>query len=310
MIKSIEATGRTKDDAIESALKTLGLSIDDVSLEILDMGKTGFLGFGAVPARVRVSYEAPGEEPQPEPVPEPEKKPEPKREKPEKKAEKKPEKKAEKPEPAKAQVSAPAEGEKNDKTAEVETFLAGLFERMNVEAEAKAVYDPAEKTVSVELVGARVGALIGRRGETLDAIQHLTNYVINNGENERIRVNVDAENYRAKRVDALSGLARKTAAKVVKYRRNMTLEPMNAYERHVIHTALQGFNGVTTYSTGTEPNRRVVVAYDRTQRAEPEAERPRSQKERPARSSAPRPQPEVPEAPAQPSKDKITREWC
>ncbi|MBQ5503710.1 MAG: KH domain-containing protein, partial [Oscillospiraceae bacterium] len=224
---------------------------------------------------------------------------------------KKPEKRAEKPAPAPVKAEEkPLEGEKNEKTAEVESFLSGLFEKMNVEAEAAAVYDPAEKTVSVELTGARVGALIGRRGETLDAIQHLTNYVINNGENERIRVNVDAENYRAKRVDALSGLARKTAAKVVKYRRNMTLEPMNAYERHVIHTALQGFSGVTTYSTGTEPNRRVVVAYDRTQKAEAEAERPRERRDRAPRASAPRPQPEVPEAPAQPSKDKITREWC
>ena len=116
------------------------------------------------------------------------------------------------------------------------------------------------------LEGPKLGALIGHRGETLDAIQQLTNYAVNRGRTHRVRIHIDAENYRAKREESLKRLATKVAAKVVKYRRNITLEPMNAYERHVIHAALQDVKGVTTYSIGTEPNRRVVVAYDRESR--------------------------------------------
>ena len=115
----------------------------------------------------------------------------------------------------------------------------------------------------VELVGEDLGALIGRRGETLDAIQQLTSYAVNRGQSKRVRIHVDAEGYRAKREESLQRLARKVAGKVVKYRRNVMLEPMNAYERHVIHTALQDYPDVTTYSTGTEPNRRTVVAYSK-----------------------------------------------
>ena len=120
-----------------------------------------------------------------------------------------------------------------------------------------------EDAYLVELVGENLGMLIGRRGDTLDAIQHLTNYAVNRGSSKRIRVNVDAESYRAKREESLQRLARKVGNKVVKYRRNITLEPMNAYERHVIHAALQDMQDVTTFSTGTEPNRRIVVAYSR-----------------------------------------------
>ena len=105
--------------------------------------------------------------------------------------------------------------------------------------------------------------LIGHRGETLDAIQQLTNYAVNTGADKRIRVQMDAENYRAKREQSLESLANKVAGKVLKYRRSVTLEPMNAYERHVIHAALQEMDNITTHSTGTEPNRRVVIEYVR-----------------------------------------------
>ena len=118
---------------------------------------------------------------------------------------------------------------------------------------------------SVVLEGQKLGQLIGRRGETLDAIQQLTNYAVNRGRTHRVRIHIDAEHYRAKREESLQRLARKVAGKVVKYRRSVTLEPMNAYERHVIHAALQDVPGVTTYSVGTEPNRRVVVSYARAQ---------------------------------------------
>jgi len=118
-----------------------------------------------------------------------------------------------------------------------------------------------ENTIYVNLTGEKLGMLIGRRGETLDAIQHIANYAMNRVSEKHVHISVDAENYRSKREESLQRLAEKVAAKVLKYRKNMTLEPMNSYERHVIHTALQDYEGVSTFSTGTEPNRRIVVAF-------------------------------------------------
>ena len=177
--------------------------------------------------------------------------------------EKKPEAKpVEKP----AEPSAPSAAAcDNDDARRITQFLAGLLEHMECKAEIK-VYEEEKNRYKVILEGQRLGALIGRRGETLDAIQQLTNYAVNSGRDKRLRIHVDAENYRAKREQSLESLAHKVAGKVLKYRRSVTLEPMNAYERHVIHAALQDKAGVTTYSVGTEPNRRVVVAYDRGNR--------------------------------------------
>ena len=151
----------------------------------------------------------------------------------------------------------PASGEKAE---QIERFLTGLMEHHGQRRKPRL---HRAGTASMWLVGDNAGALIGRRGETLDAIQQLTNYSVNRGQNKRVRIHLDAENYRAKREKTLERLARKTAGKALKYHRNMTLEPMNAYERHVIHAALQDYEGVTTYSTGSEPNRRVVVACER-----------------------------------------------
>ncbi len=151
----------------------------------------------------------------------------------------------------------------DDAAAErIRTFLVGLLQHMDSPAEVK-VYEVEKGRYKVILEGDKLGQLIGRRGETLDAIQQLTSYAVNDKGAGRVRVQVDAENYRAKREASLESLANKVAAKVTKYRRSVTLEPMNAYERHVIHAALQEVHGVTTYSIGSEPNRRVVVAYDR-----------------------------------------------
>ena len=170
-----------------------------------------------------------------------------------------------KPTPAPKKEAAPTvdNGEEVDdeKAQAIKKFLHGLLEQMECPAEVR-VYLPEKGRYKVILEGANLGALIGRRGETLDAIQQLTSYSVNRT-GGRVRVQLDAENYREKREQSLQHLAKKVAGKVVKYRRSVTLEPMNAYERHVIHTALQEVPGVTTYSTGTEPNRRVIVAYDR-----------------------------------------------
>ena len=149
----------------------------------------------------------------------------------------------------------------DEKAQAIRTFLTGLLKQMDSSAVIK-VYQPEKGRYKVYLEGENLGALIGRRGETLDAIQQLTSYAVNRT-GGRVRVQLDAEGYREKREQSLQHLAQKVAAKVVKYRRSVTLEPMNAYERHVIHTALQEVPGVTTYSTGVDPNRRVIVAYDR-----------------------------------------------
>lgn len=278
MIKFIDMTGKTGDEAIRRALEQLGLERDDVSVEILERAKSGFLGIGGSPATVRVSYD----DGQPEPV-----KPEPKSAAP--KAEKKPvycaevlqkevrarekqereakrgERRAEpKAEKAPHEPAVLGEEIRDEKSEQIRTFLSGLLEHMDAKAEVK-VYEVEKNRYKVILEGEKLGALIGRRGETLDAIQQLTNYSINRGgESKRARVQIDAENYREKREESLERLAQKVAGKVVKYRRNVTLEPMNAYERHVIHTALQDTQYITTFSIGTEPNRRVVVSYDRT----------------------------------------------
>ena len=272
----IDVTGKTEEEAIRKALAQLGMDRDDVSVEILERAKSGFLGIGSHDARVRVTYgpeEAPMEEPAPLPV------------KPVKKAEEKPVKKADKPVKAaqpkaveeKPVVEKPAEEVKpapceeslpicgDDNAKRIAAFLTGLLQQMDSVAQVK-VYETEKGRYKAILEGEKLGALIGRRGETLDAIQQLTNYAVNSGADKRIRIHVDAENYRAKREQSLESLARKVAAKVTKYRRSVTLEPMNAYERHVIHSALQEVAGVTTYSIGSEPNRRVVVAYDRDKR--------------------------------------------
>lgn len=261
----IDVTGKTEEEAIRKALQQLQMDRDDVSVEILERAKSGFLGIGSSPARVRVTYgqqepEAPAAPVQPEKKPE--KKPEPKPQQP------KPQK-AEAPKAAPKAAEAPAapvqESCQDDNARCITEFLTGLLEHMDSPAQVQ-VTETEKGRYSVVLEGQKLGQLIGRRGETLDAIQQLTNYAVNSGREKRIRVHVDAENYRAKREQSLESLARKVAGKVTKYRRSVTLEPMNAYERHVIHAALQDVPGVNTYSIGTEPNRRVVVSYDRDKR--------------------------------------------
>lgn len=263
MLKWIETTGKTERDALNKALKELGLEDDDVSIEVITRAKTGFLGIGSCPAKIRVTYEVP-DEPAPvveEPAAEPEAPAEVAVE-PTPAAELTPAPAVE-PEPAEAPAEAPVMEAEPERKEKIETFLTGLLERLEVPAEIKLQVNEAG-IYQVELVGKNLGALIGRRGETLDAIQQLTNYAVNRGQSKRIRIHIDAENYRAKREESLQRLARKTAGKALKYRRNMMLEPMNAYERHVIHAALQSYNpAISTYSTGTEPNRRIVVVFDK-----------------------------------------------
>lgn len=237
MLKTLEKSGKTEEAAIAAALEELGLDRDDVSVEIVERAKSGFLGIGASPAVIRVQYEAPDEETEQEAAPaEPE-----------------------------ASVEPAAPVDEPESYARIRTFVSGLLEHMGIQAQID-ITARDNGGVNVNLSGSGMGAVIGRRGETLDAIQHLTNYAVNRGSDKHMHISVDAESYRAKREESLVRLAEKMAAKAVKYKRSMALEPMNSYERHVIHTALQDYEGVTTSSTGTEPNRRVVVSYEKPQR--------------------------------------------
>ena len=259
MLKWIEATGRTEDAAIQNALAELGLDRDSVSVEVLERARSGFLGFGSAPAKVKVTYEAPDEAPVVKTTPAVEEAAVPAAPV----EEEPPAPAAEEASPAPQPVANPKGMDLEDR---IRTFLAGLLDHMGVEAEVN-ISPKAENGILVTLEGPKLGALIGHRGETLDAIQQLTNYAVNRGRTHRVRIHIDAENYRAKREESLQRLARKVAGKVVKYRRNVTLEPMNAYERHVIHETLQDYPDVITYSTGTEPNRRTVVAFSRGKHA-------------------------------------------
>ena len=194
---SIEVSGKTEDEAIQKAIQQIGLDRDEVSVEILARAKTGFLGIGSSAAVVRVSYMTDEPEPLvPEPV-----------------AAVKPA-----PEAAPAPVAEPEAGQ-GCPADRASHFLAGLLARMEIPATAEI--ETEEGLLRVELKGANMGPVIGRRGETLDAIQHLTSYVVNRGAAKRTKIHIDAENYRKKREEALIRLANKVAEKVVRYRKNM-----------------------------------------------------------------------------------------
>lgn len=296
MEKTLVATGKTIELAIASALTQLGLDRDSVSVQVLAQAKSGFLGFGAQPAKVQVTYEAPDPAPQ---APKsalssasrskpkaaaPVQKPQVPRQEVPKQEVKKPEapkpQKAEAPKPPKApkveapkapkapKVEAPkaprefvpaAPGSVEEK---IEVFLKGLLEHMGSAAVPHAWKD-GEDSYRVELTGEDLGYLIGRRGDTLDALQHLCNYSVNRSVDGHIRISVDAEDYRQKREESLRRYARKKAQQVLKAHRRTTLEPMNAYKRHLVHATLQDMDRITTHSVGTEPNRRVVIEYVR-----------------------------------------------
>ena len=283
MEKTLVATGKTIDLAIDAALAQLGLDRDSVSVQVLAQAKSGFLGIGASPAKVQVTYEAPDLKPEapksalgsasrskpkakPAPKAEPVKEEKPKAEKPAPKAEpvkeEKPAPKAEKPAPKAAEPKTYVEAAAGSVEEKIITFVNGLLLNMGSKAEGR-IYKVEGNTYFVDLVGEDLGYLIGRRGDTLDAIQHLCNYSINRGVEGHIRINVDAEAYREKREESLRRYAMKKGQQVLKARRRTTLEPMNAYERHVIHATLQDMDRITTYSVGTEPNRRVVIEYVR-----------------------------------------------
>ena len=235
---SIEKNAKNKQDAIELALKELNASREDVEIEVLDEGSKGFLGIGARDARVRVTL-IKSEEPvnetyvqEKEEVAETEVKPV-KRE----------------PKVKKESLGDPADDAKK--------FLSDIFNAMDLDVAIDAKME--EQSVSIDLSGENMGIVIGKRGDTLDSLQYLTSLVVNQRSDDYIKVSIDTENYREKRAEALLALSTRLADKVTKTGKKFTLEPMNPYERRIIHSALQNDRFVTTYSEGEEPYRNVVI---------------------------------------------------
>ncbi len=281
-MKQIEMTGKTINEAVDNACTKLGVSLLDVDYKVIDEPSKGFLGIGAKPARVLVTVigsDEPEVKLEPKPQVKPEVKPEPKVEKP--KEDSKPQPKVEK--TAKVVVEEkieveevveisdeePAENEsarasltdedKNNILVIATGFLSQVFEKMNMSVELNASFKD-NKHIVIDMKGDDMGTIIGKRGQTLDSIQYLTNLVVNKGEYPYMNVTLDTEDYRAKRQKTLEQLAFNLAKKAKHNRRNITLEPMNPYERRIIHATLQNDRYVTTYSEGTEPYRYVVIA--------------------------------------------------
>ena len=230
----MEFKGKTKSDAITDACRHFSIPSDRLDYEVVDEGKAGFLGMGARPAVVKARVKEQREEVI-EPVVT-----------------------AETPVTASAAVEA-------EKTVDIDVeavskkFLADVFAAMGIAVEISATYNDPQKSLEVELSGDEMGVLIGKRGQTLDSLQYLISLVVNKGTGEYIRVKVDTENYRQRRRETLENLAKNIAYKVKRTRRPVSLEPMNPYERRIIHSALQNDKYVTTHSEGDEPFRRVVV---------------------------------------------------
>ena len=296
-MRSYESSAKNVEEAISAGLEQLGVSIGDVTIEILEEGSKGLFGlFGSRLAKVRLTVKEEEEdllasltaskpskpartekrEPKPEKKEAPkaekkETKPEKKEQKPEKKeprekkeapkSERKPAPKAEKKEAPKA-PAAPVEmapqADPETAAGKAQQFLQNLTQMMGVNVSV-AVSTDENGNVLVNMTGDTLGILIGRRGETLDALQYLTSLRVNKGQEGYTRVTLDTENYRAKREEALTRLANRMANRAVKTGRKVSLEPMNPYERRILHSALQANDAVDTHSEGEEPNRHVVI---------------------------------------------------
>ena len=243
-----EFSAKTVDEAITKASLEFEVSSENLEIQIVSEGKTGFLGFGAKPAIIKAAKKevekSLPKEPKKKPV-EPE-------------IAKEIEKETEAPREEK-KVVVRGEEEIANMKAEAEKFLSGVFKAMNMEVEIKMEYKASEGNLDIEFIGHDMGILIGKRGQTLDSLQYLTSLVVNKGTQGYVRVKLDTEDYRNRRKETLENLARSIAYKVRKTRKTVSLEPMNPYERRIIHSTLQGNRYVETYSEGNEPYRHVVV---------------------------------------------------
>ena len=256
----IQVSAKTVEDAVLEAAMKLATTREHLEYEVIEKGSAGFLGFGAKPAVIKAralsDEEIEKSEKQPELVKEVVKQEVKKEIKKEvKKAEPVKEEKVEK-----TEEPAPVKKEAvPGKEISAEDFLKDVFKAMDMVVDIKVTENKEEKTMDIELSGEEMGVLIGKRGQTLDSLQYLVSLVVNKYSDDYIRVKIDTENYRERRKETLENLARNIAYKVKRTRKTVSLEPMNPYERRVIHSALQNDRYVTTHSEGEEPYRRVVV---------------------------------------------------
>ncbi len=251
-MESIEISAKTVDDAILEAAIKLGTTRDKVAYEVIFQGSSGFLGIGSKNAIIKAHVKTEEEEETSLKV----------EKEVEKIIEKVNDKPAKAPEKREIEKDFSKKNKKAEKTAnpvDVKEFLDKVFAAMEMSVNVKVTENHEEHEVSIELEGDDMGVLIGKRGQTLDSLQYLASLVVNKSSDEYIRVKVDTENYRERRKETLENLARNIAHKVKRTRKPVSLEPMNPYERRVIHSALQNDKFVCTHSEGEEPYRRVVV---------------------------------------------------
>ena len=268
VMEYIEVSGKTVDEALTNALVKLETTSDKVEYEVVSKGSNGFLGIGAKPAVIRARRKQESAEPAAESII----KNTIKTQSPVKKEEKQtaPEKKEEVKSPVeetKVQEVKPESKTEVMSDEEIErrirTFLADMFKAMDMEVEVKINFNKKDECVDVELLGNNMGVLIGKRGQTLDSIQYLISLVVNKGKEKYVRIKVDTENYRNRRKETLENLAKNIAYKVKRSKHPVSLEPMNPYERRIIHAALQNDKYVSTRSEGEEPFRHVVIFIDK-----------------------------------------------
>jgi len=260
----IEISAKTVDDAINEGLIRLGTTRDKMDVEVLEKESSGFLGFiGRHDAKIRVRFK----EVKPAPVPEKktikeektdfvksnvETKPE---EKPVADIQRKPKKKFDE-----IEKNEPVSADRQEKAkADAVKFLTDVFKAMKLEAVVNVEFDAAENELSIDVKAEDMGVLIGKRGQTLDSLQYIVSLAINKDSNEYVKVKLDSENYRIRRKETLENLAKNIASKVKRTGRQVSLEPMNSFERRIIHSALQGDPNCETFSEGNDPYRKVVV---------------------------------------------------
>lgn len=240
MSEYMEFSGKTVDEALTEACVRLGIPSDEVDYEVIEKGSTGFLGIGNKPALIRarkkeIVPEEPVEVKAVEPVQE----------------------EIVKPEPVKEEVKVETNNVSISDSAK--NFLNSVFQAMDMEVNIDVKYEKEEELLDIELSGKEMGVLIGKRGQTLDALQYLTKLAVNNHKDNKIKVKIDTEDYRNRRKRTLENLANNMALKVKRTGRPAELEPMNPFERRIIHSTLQNNRYVTTHSEGEEPDRYVVV---------------------------------------------------
>ena len=250
----IEVSAKNLSDAITEACQKLSVTSDRLYYEVIEEGSNGFLGIGSKPAVIKAAIKTEVEKARAAAAAEIKSVNETVVE--QVKAEIKSENKA----TSSTKAAVVSDGSLEKKA---EVFLKDVFHAMNMEVTISVKYDVADKSMDIDLSGDEMGLLIGKRGQTLDSLQYLVSLVVNKDCADYIRVKVDTENYRERRKETLENLAKNIAYKVKRTKRPFALEPMNPYERRIIHSALQDDKYVTTHSEGDEPFRRVVVTLKR-----------------------------------------------